>query len=284
MFARCFLALAIMLLSGTTLLHAATINIDEPPELTKLRQSFNSQKKSVLQPIDTRYQQDIATVEKLSTSRPELKQAITSEYQAQKATALKGVNDKYIKDLDALEQSLIQKRNLKGALAVQEEKKRVLAGKGTPAPTSKPVAAPKKPAAAPKPVAAPKKPGPFLYKSETEGIAGAPSFTKNNVYKFNMTEVRNNTKLTIYASGKRSTNSYGSIILMTPAGQKVRVHKWSPGDFKDSVKDVKSYKKLKPIQLMVSNHIARPGNYQVSFEYKKGTDPLVIKYVELKTW
>lgn len=283
MFARCFLALAIILFPGISTLNAATISIDEPPELTKLRQAYQNQKKSTLQPIDTRYQQDIATVEKLSTSRPELKKAIVSEYEAQKKAALKGVNNKYVKDLDGLEQSLIQQRNLKGAILVQEEKKRVMSGTGVSTPTTSPVATPR-PVAPPKPAAATQKPGPFSYKSETEGHAGAGSFSKNNVYKFNMTEVRGNTKLTIYASGRKTTHSYGNIFLINPAGQKVRIHKWSPDDFKASVKEVSSYKKLKPIMLMVSNNVSRPGTYQVAFEYKKGTDPLIIKYVELKTW
>lgn len=284
MFTRCFLALAITLLSGLATLNAATISIEnEPPELIRLRQSYQNQKKSTMQPIDARYQQDIATVEKLSTSRPELKKAIVSEYEAQKSAALKSVNNKYVRDLDALEQSLIQQRNLKGALLVQEEKKRTLSGTGAISPAPTPVATPS-PAATPKPVASPKKPGPFLYKSETEGLAGAGSFSKNNVYEFNMTEVRGNTKLTIYASGRRTTDTYGNIFLTTPAGQKIRLHKWSPDNFKDSVKEVSSYKKLKPIVKMVSNNVSRPGTYQIAFEYKKGVDPLIIKYVELKTW
>lgn len=284
MFARCFLAFALTLLSGFTTLNAATISIEnEPPELIKLRQSYQNQKKSTLRPIDTRYQQDIATVEKLSTSRPELKKAIVSEYEAQKKAALQGVNNKYVKDLDALEQALIQRRDLKGALLVQEEKNRAMSGAGATAPTQTP-AAPAPIAIAPKPAAKLLKPGPFLYKSETEGLAGAAKFSKNNTYKFNMTEVRGNTKLTIYASGRKTTHSFGNIILINPAGQKVRVHKWSPGDFKASVKEVSSYKKLKPIAMMVSNHVSRPGTYQIAFEYKKGTDPLIIKYVELKTW
>jgi hypothetical protein len=283
MFARCFLAIAIILLPGIATLNAATINIEnEPPELISLRQSYQNQKQSTLQPIDTRYQQDIATVEKLSTSRPELKKAIISEYEAQKNGALKGVNDKYVKDLEGLEQILIQRRDLKGALLVQEEKKRVMSGTGAVAASTTSTAAPI--AVTPRPAAASQSPGPFTYKSETEGLAGAARFSKNNVYKFNMSEVRSNTKLTAYAAGRGSKNTYGEIFLITPAGQRIVVKDWSPSDFSDSMKEVMSYKKLDPIVVMISQYVTSPGTYQVSFEYNKGIEPLIIKYVELKTW
>lgn len=283
MFFRGFFVFLFLASTGLAPLQATTISIEnEPPELVSLRQSYEAGKKTAIEPIEARYQQDIATVEKLSVGRPELKKTITSEYEKQKKAALGNINAKYIKDLEALEQTLIQKRNLKGALVVQEEKERIMNGASVSA-----ISAPQRVETlktTPPPAASKPKAGPFVYKSDTEGRAGAPGFSKNNIYKFSMNEVRGKTKLTIYASGRGSTNTYGDIYLITPTGQKQKIFDWSPSDFKNSVKDVRSYKKLKPIATMVSEYVTRPGTYKIEFNWQKGVDPLIIKYIELITW
>jgi len=281
MFARGILSFIFIMMAASASLHAATINIEgEPAELTKLRQAYEMEKRAALQPIVSRYQQDLQTVEKLQTNREELKRALISDYESQKKNATQIVDAKYVQNLDALEKNLIDRKDLKGALVVQMEKKKILSESGASSSTTSTSA----PVASIKPVAATPRPGPFVYSSETEGRAGAPGFSLNNIYKLNVNEVRGNTKLTVYASGRGSKDSYGTISIITPAGQEIAIHKWEPDDFSDAANEVSSYKKLKPIEEMVSQFITRPGIYQIRFDYRKGIEPLIIKYVELKTW
>ena len=116
---------------------------------------------------------------------------------------------------------------------------------------------------------------------ETFGIAGVPVFTKNNVYTFNLKEAGRKSTLVFYASGRKSTKSYGKVWLITPARERFRVHKWSPRDFKRPLSEANTYKRLSPVTVDVSKYVTGPGTYKIEFDYTDGVDALGIMRVEL---
>ncbi len=122
---------------------------------------------------------------------------------------------------------------------------------------------------------------PKTHISETFGIAGAPVFTKNNIYSFNLQEVGDKSKVVFYASGRKSTKTYGKVWLITPANERFRIHKWSPHDFKRPLSEASSYKRLSPVTTDISKYVTMPGTYKIEFGYTDGIDALGIMRVEL---
>jgi len=122
---------------------------------------------------------------------------------------------------------------------------------------------------------------PKTYVSSTRGLAGAASFSENNVYEFTLPEVGPVSTLTFYATGRRSLDSVGNVWLLTPTGEREKVLKWKENYFKDPSTEVESYKKLKPIREDISEYVKVPGTYRVEFEWTGGIDPLVVYRVEI---
>ncbi|MBU0481603.1 MAG: hypothetical protein KKG47_10915 [Proteobacteria bacterium] len=122
---------------------------------------------------------------------------------------------------------------------------------------------------------------PTTHVNNTKGFAGAPKFSKNNIYSFNLPETGKQSNLTFYATGRRSVETEGLVWLIGPDGKKEKVTKWKAKDFKSSATEIKSYEKLDPITEDISDLVAEPGQYKVEFEWTGGIDPLVIFRVEL---
>ncbi|NTV14123.1 MAG: hypothetical protein HGA96_09390 [Desulfobulbaceae bacterium] len=190
--------------------------------------------------------------------------------------ALQPLLTSYRRQLDELEKTLQHANDADGAKMVQQEREaldRELV-ELSKAVEVQPV------------VAIPPPPPPMRHEPRTlinsvQGLAGATSFSENNIYTFSLPEVGNTSSLTFYATGRRSPDSYGNVWLVTPEGKKEKVTKWKSSNFTTPATEVKSYQKLKPIISDISDHIKLPGKYQVEFEWTDGVDPLVIYRVEL---
>jgi len=185
----------------------------------------------------------------------------------------------YLQQLVALEKNLLNDNNITGANAVRQELKIISGEIGSiPSPQVQ-AAVPVVPVPAARPVI--KKRTPRTHVSETRGLAGAPKFSENNVYTFNIPDVGNSSSLTIWATGRRSIDSFGNVWLITPSGQREKITKWKDRHFDEPSTEISSYKKLNPITEDISNLVTRPGYYKVEFEWTDGVDPLVIFRVEI---
>lgn len=116
----------------------------------------------------------------------------------------------------------------------------------------------------------------------TRGLAGAPDFSRNNVYAFTLKNPGSRTTLTYRASGRRSTDTYGDIFMTTPDGKRHRAGKWQPDDFSESAEEA-GCKGLVPITLDISDYVSAPGPYAIEFRWNDGIDPLVICRVKIKS-
>lgn len=122
---------------------------------------------------------------------------------------------------------------------------------------------------------------PQTHIKDIRGLAGAPKFSKNNVYTFNLANTGKNSHVKFYATGRRSTDTAGEVWLIKPDGEKIRITKWKENNFKYSSEEINTYKKLEPITVDISENINGPGLYQIEFQWTDGIDPLVIYRVEL---
>ncbi len=121
------------------------------------------------------------------------------------------------------------------------------------------------------------------YVKTVKGWAGIPEFSHNNVYEFTIPEAGNQSTLTFYASGRDSVDTYGDVFILTPDGKRKKIYKWSPDDFEIPLKEVRSYKHLKPVRVDITEFVSRPGSYRIEFAYRKGDDPLGILRVEIRS-
>ncbi len=189
----------------------------------------------------------------------------------------------YLNQLTSLETTMLNSGDLSGANEVNKEIARIneeiknIPQPSSPSPTLNASAVPAKPE--PKPVII--KRDPQTHSSEVEGLAGAASFSKNNVYTFNLEDVGKSSTLKFWATGRRSVESTGNVWLVTPDGRRERVTKWKDRYFDEPSTEISSYKKLKPIKEDISRLVTKPGTYKVEFEWTGGVDPLVIYRVEL---
>lgn len=122
---------------------------------------------------------------------------------------------------------------------------------------------------------------PVVHVSSVEGIAGNSSFSKNNIYSFNLEHVGSKSTLAYWATGRRTIDTAGAIWLTTPAGRRIKVGKWKRGSFEKPAQDITTYYKLRPMTEDISDLIVQPGEYKVEFEWTGGIDPLVIFRVEI---
>lgn len=183
------------------------------------------------------------------------------------------VND-YIEELSSQERSMIGSSNAAGTQAVRQEKDRMI--RELPQ-----VSAAPPPAPLPPPEPEVKKRDPKTHVSSVGGIAGAPSFSRNNIYTFNLADIGATTTMSYWATGRRSIDSTGNVWLTTPDGRREKVSRWKDRYFKEPATEVSSYEKLQPITEDISGMVTSPGIYRVEFEWTGGIDPLVIFRVEL---
>ena len=122
---------------------------------------------------------------------------------------------------------------------------------------------------------------PITHANSVQGLAGAPSFSENNIYSFDLNETGPSSTLTYYVTGRRSTDSAGKIWLINPEGQRIKVANWSGSVLVQPATGIKTYKNLKPITADISAWVKAPGTYRVEFEWTGGIDPLVIYRVEI---
>ena len=187
----------------------------------------------------------------------------------------------YLKQLATLETNILTSRNMSGANEVKAEINRIeeeikKIPKTSPAPKPAATAAPKP---APKPVI--KRRDPKTHAKEVEGLAGAASFSKNNIYTFYLADTGKVSTLKFWATGRRSIESTGNVWLTTPSGQREKITKWKERNFDEPATEISSYKKIQPIIKDISKFVTKPGTYKVEFEWTGGIDPLVIYRVEL---
>ncbi len=149
--------------------------------------------------------------------------------------------------------------------------------------TVAPPSAGTEPAASPVPAQeqAAKKRSPQTHVMTTRGLAGAPEFSKNNIYTFTLASVGPRSTLAYWATGRRSTDSFGEIWLTTPDRRRHRIAKWKRGYFRKPSTDISSYYQLKPITEDITKYVNSPGAYSVEFHWTDGIDPLVIFRVEI---
>jgi len=181
----------------------------------------------------------------------------------------------YRQQLDELENLLLRANNTTGVRNVQQEKGSVdneLLGLVKAVEPQAVVATP--------PPAPPIRREPITLVNSGQGLAGAASFSENNLYSFKLPEVGTPSSLTFYATGRRSTDSYGNVWLLSPEGRRTKVTKWKSSHFNTPATEIKSYQKLKPITTDISDYVKVPGTYQIEFEWTDGVDPLVIYRVE----
>jgi hypothetical protein len=117
--------------------------------------------------------------------------------------------------------------------------------------------------------------------STVAGLAGAASFSKNNVYTFHLPDVGPNSTMKFWATGHRSIDSTGNVWLVTPAGQREKIFKWKDRYFEAPATEISSYEKIAPIIADISEVVSKAGTYKIEFEWTGGIDPLVIYRVEL---
>ena len=204
---------------------------------------------------------------------------------AKRLEAMQPILNSYRKKLDELTKVFLQGGNQDKARDAQEEKALIeaelsrlaKAEQETRVPAATPAVA--SPTLPPKPVMA--QHTPKTYVSSIQGLAGATSFSENNVYKFTLPNAGTTSTLTFYATGRRSIDSMGNVWLINPAGEREKVLKWNDSYFKDPSTEVKTYKELKPISEDISRYVKGPGTYQVEFEWTGGIDPLVVYRVEI---
>ncbi|MBU0486034.1 MAG: hypothetical protein KKB30_16135 [Proteobacteria bacterium] len=122
---------------------------------------------------------------------------------------------------------------------------------------------------------------PQTHTSSIKGLAGAPDFSRNNIYTFTLPDIGRSSVLAFWATGLRSTDSTGNVWLITPAERRVKVGKWKESNFEIPSAEVSSYYKLKPITEDISDLVTKPGQYKVEFEWTGGVAPLVIFRVEI---
>jgi hypothetical protein len=197
-------------------------------------------------------------------------------------TALQPVLTSYLQELDDLGNRLLQSGNIAGAQATQQEKRSVeeeLNRLAQAVETARLAATPAMRTAAPTVTVANRQP--VTQVSSIQGLAGAASFSENNIYKFTLPEVGPTGSLTYYATGRRSTDTVGVVWLITPEGTRVKIAKWKGSNFKKPAIEVESYQELKAVTEDISGYLKGPGTYQVEFEWTDGIDPLVIYRVEI---
>ena len=164
MLTRGFLILIFLMSLGLSVTHAEILTIDtEPPELIKLRQSYEAEKKEAASPNSLlkiqqkleKARRDAVSSKAHLTKKTELETArnleirkITEKYQAKldqlernaiaavdakyknemanfQANSIKQVHSNHLINLERLEKALIKKSDLAGALVVQTERKRI---------------------------------------------------------------------------------------------------------------------------------------------------------------
>ncbi len=189
----------------------------------------------------------------------------------------------YLERLVQLETTIVTSSNPQEAAEVKIEIGRVekelkkISG-GTPPLIPVASAVPTPPPAAP-PVRIKRKPQTHV--SRIEGLAGAPSFSKNNIYTFHLPDVGKVSTLKFWATGRRSIDTVGYVWLISPDGRRERITKWKEQYFDEPATELSSYEKIEPFIEDISELITMPGDYRIEFEWTGGIDPLVIYRVEL---
>lgn len=263
------------------------------PDFMRQRAALEGSRDAEMRKITARYQESLDKLQKDTLATIDQKhQRESVDFQA---NALGQLQQNYIADLDKLEKTLIAKSDLAGALMVQVEKKKAMSAK----PGAEPAAAPAMPMVAQKevpakvtaPVAAPLAQGemseasPQTYVNTTQGLAGSTGNVANNIYVFNLNRIGEHSELIFYAYGKRGTDSYGEVDLISPDGKRRTVSEWSPKNLQaNNYYGVQSYKDVKPVAADISKYVTAPGTYQVEFRYKDGNEALSIFQVEVHTW
>lgn len=187
----------------------------------------------------------------------------------------------YLEQLVKLETLIVTSRDPQEARDVKAEIGRVeqeLQG----IPDSPPEAAHAPPAPrqpAPKPVVVKREPKSHV--SRIEGLAGAPSFSKNNIYTFHLADIGRVSTLKFWATGRRSIDSVGYVWLITPDGRREKISKWKERYFDKPATELTSPEEIEPFSEDISELVTKAGNYQIEFEWTGGIDPLVIFRVEL---
>ena len=202
---------------------------------------------------------------------------------AQTQEAMRNFLESYLRRLDDQEARMLRGNDLEAARLVRQEKVQVAGELARLSPLDERTESPIQPTP-PQSMPARKvdiNHTPTTYSSEVKGLAGAPSFTENNVYSFVLPQVGDSSILSYYATGRRSTESYGNVWLITPDGRREKISKWKSGQFDDPATEIKTYKKLAPLTEDISKYVREPGMYKVEFEWTDGIDPLVIFRVEL---
>lgn len=115
--------------------------------------------------------------------------------------------------------------------------------------------------------------------NDTHGFTGRRSM--NNEYLYSVDAVGKKAIFRFWASGDKGTDTHGEVLLITPRGQRV-IYNWSPRDFQMSAQQAQDYKRLKPIEVDVSEHISEPGQCTFAFRYKSGMFRLDILRTELE--
>lgn len=122
---------------------------------------------------------------------------------------------------------------------------------------------------------------PVTHTNEVQGLAGAASFSKNNIYTFYLAVTGPSSTLKYWATGRRSADSEGNVWLITPAGQREKINSWRERNFTAPATEISSHEKITPFTGDISKFVTAPGTYRVEFEWTGGIDPLVIYRVEL---
>ena len=139
------------------------------------------------------------------------------------------------------------------------------------------------PVPTPAPVQKAKPHTPLIIAMTQRGLAGSVDYSKGNIYPFTLGETGPKSNLTYWATGHRSTDSYGEIWLSTPDGERHRIGKWKKSYFDTPAAEIKKYSQLKPVSIDISDYLTTPGDYNVEFHWTDGIDPLVIFRVEIRS-
>lgn len=116
---------------------------------------------------------------------------------------------------------------------------------------------------------------------EHVGMAGAPYWTSQNTYNFQVVKPIRKLAIVFYGSPSRGGESRGTLSLIRPDGTRETAGEWTTGMFSRSAWEARSYKDVDRETIKTGLSIEQPGKYQVQFDYTGGKQGLFMHRVEL---
>ncbi len=164
----------------------------------------------------------------------------------------------YLEDLKTIEKRLLGKKDTEGVLAVLREKAIVEHRMGK------------------------KLNKEYSVCDDHRGRTGHKNI--DNVFKFNLKSIGQNTELIAYMHGLNGYRSNGKIFLKDPLGEKKEIGEWDPPSLEKLPTEMDtSYRKVKPSEIDITRYVTVPGNYEITFQYIAGPHALIIQRVEIIT-